>query len=100
MASEVFGVPPELVTGEMRSSAKAVNFGIVYAGISDFRTCARTGHSDLWRRTTLLRSISRNFPGVRQYMEWIVEQAKQKWLREQHCLAGDDISPSSVAIRN
>ncbi len=34
-ASQVFGVPPEQVTKEMRSHAKAVNFGIIY-GISDF----------------------------------------------------------------
>ena len=34
-ASQVFGVPPEAVTHEMRRRAKAVNFGIVY-GISDF----------------------------------------------------------------
>lgn len=34
-AAQVFGVPEELVTKQMRSSAKAVNFGIVY-GISEF----------------------------------------------------------------
>ena len=34
-ASQVFGVEPDQVTGEMRRRAKAVNFGIVY-GISDF----------------------------------------------------------------
>ena len=34
-ASQVFGVPPELVTGEMRKRAKAVNFGIIY-GIGDY----------------------------------------------------------------
>lgn len=38
-ASEVFGVPVEMVTPEMRSRAKAVNFGIVY-GISDFSLAA------------------------------------------------------------
>ena len=34
-ASEVFGVPMEDVTSELRRRAKAVNFGIVY-GISDY----------------------------------------------------------------
>ncbi|MBR2021666.1 MAG: DNA polymerase I [Clostridia bacterium] len=34
-ASQVFGVAPENVTGDMRKKAKAINFGIIY-GISDF----------------------------------------------------------------
>ena len=34
-ASQVFGVPAEFVTGEMRKRAKAVNFGIIY-GIGDY----------------------------------------------------------------
>lgn len=38
-ASEVFKVAPELVSSELRSRAKAVNFGIVY-GISDFSLAA------------------------------------------------------------
>src|SRR5207248_5234079 len=42
IASEVFGVPPMLITPEHRSRAKAVNFGIVY-GISPFGLAAQLG---------------------------------------------------------
>ena len=43
-ASQVFGVPPEEVTPQLRSAAKAVNFGIVY-GISDFGLAKNLGIS-------------------------------------------------------
>lgn len=46
-AAQVFGVPEEEVTKTMRSSAKAVNFGIVY-GISRF-PCLRISESQ-WQR--------------------------------------------------
>ena len=53
-ASEVFGVPFEEVTPEMRASAKAVNFGIVY-GISDFglsRNKVSPKQRSSWRNTS------------------------------------------------
>lgn len=74
-ASEVFGVPPELVTGEMRSSAKAVNFGIVY-GISDFGLARGLG-IPIYMAADYIKKYLAEFSGVRQYMERIVEQAKQ-----------------------
>ena len=43
-AAQVFGVAPEEVTPQMRRSAKAVNFGIVY-GISDFSLAGDIGVS-------------------------------------------------------
>ncbi len=43
-ASKVLGIPKEEVTKEQRSSAKAVNFGIVY-GISDFGLSEQLGIS-------------------------------------------------------
>ena len=44
-ASKVLGIPIEEVTKEQRSSAKAVNFGIVY-GISDFGLANQLGVSN------------------------------------------------------
>ena len=47
-ASKVFNVPIEEVTKEQRSSAKAVNFGIVY-GISEFGLGEQLGIPRTWR---------------------------------------------------
>jgi DNA polymerase-1 len=57
---QVFHVPPEDVTHEMRRRAKAVNFGIVY-GISAF-SLARTSASPQRRPRSIWRRISRNIP--------------------------------------
>ena len=57
-ASQVFGVEPDQVTGEMRRRAKAVNFGIVY-GISP-SPCPRTSGCR-WRKQGVYGSI---FPEV------------------------------------
>jgi DNA polymerase-1 len=65
-AAQVFNVPPEDVTHDMRRRAKAVNFGIVY-GISAF-SLARTSASPPRRPRSIWRRISRN-TGVRQYMK-------------------------------
>lgn len=74
-ASEVFGVPMELVTPEMRSSSKAVNFGIVY-GISDFGLAKNLGIAR-YRAKEYIDKYLEEFSGVREYMSRIVEEAKQ-----------------------
>ncbi|MGE5493869.1 MAG: DNA polymerase I [Burkholderiales bacterium] len=73
-ASEVFGVPLERVTEEMRRSAKAVNFGIVY-GISDFGLSRNLGIPVKVAAEYIRRYLAR-FSGVREYMEMIKEKAK------------------------
>lgn len=74
-AAEVFGVPIHLVTPEMRSSAKAVNFGIVY-GISDFGLAKNLGIPK-YRAAEYIERYLSEFSGVKNYMERIVEQAKR-----------------------
>lgn len=74
-ASEVFGVPMELVTPEMRSSSKAVNFGIVY-GISDFGLAKNLGIPRFQAKEYIDKYLE-EFSGVREYMTRIVEQAKR-----------------------
>ena len=74
-ASQVFGVPPEHVTRGMRSSAKAVNFGIVY-GISDFSLSQDIGVSRKEARAYMDRYFEK-YSGVRAYMDKIVEKARE-----------------------
>ena len=66
-ASEVFGVPLDLVSHEMRGRAKAVNFGIVY-GISDFGLAVQLGCSRKEAGEFIDNYLSR-YKGVKEYME-------------------------------
>ena len=66
-ASEVFGVPLDLVSHEMRSRAKAVNFGIVY-GISDFGLAVQLGCSRKEAGEFIENYLAR-YQGVKEYME-------------------------------
>jgi DNA polymerase-1 len=66
-ASEVFGVPLDLVSHEMRSRAKAVNFGIVY-GISDFGLAVQLGCSRKEAGEFIENYLAR-YQGVKAYME-------------------------------
>ena len=74
-AAEVFGVPEEDVTEEMRRSAKAVNFGIVY-GISNFGL-ARNLNIPVGRAGKYIDRYLERFYGVKQYMDAIREKAKE-----------------------
>ena len=74
-ASQVFGVPVDQVTKSMRSSAKAVNFGIVY-GISEFSLAQDIGVSRAEAKAYMDRYFEK-YSGVRAYMKSIVAQAKQ-----------------------
>ncbi|OGO88821.1 MAG: DNA polymerase I [Clostridiales bacterium GWF2_38_85] len=74
-ASQVFGVPPEAVTSQMRKSAKAVNFGIVY-GISDYSLSVDIGVSRK-EAGDYIRGYFAKYPKVKEYMDNIVAQAKQ-----------------------
>lgn len=74
-ASDVFGVAAEDVDSNMRRSAKAVNFGIVY-GISDYGLSQNLNIT----RKEAARFIDQYFDvfqGVRRYMDDIVKDAKR-----------------------
>ena len=75
-AAEVFGVPMEDVVGEMRTRAKAVNFGIVY-GISDFGL-AKQLNVTRGEAAGYIKSYFERYTGVKQYMEDIVAQAREQ----------------------
>lgn len=73
-ASKVLGVPIEEVTKEQRSSAKAVNFGIVY-GISDFGLAEQLGISKKEAKKYIDQYLEK-YSGIDKFMKDIVEQAK------------------------
>ncbi|SHE69341.1 DNA polymerase I [Caldanaerobius fijiensis DSM 17918] len=75
-ASEVFGVPIEEVTPQMRRSAKAVNFGIVY-GISDFGL-AKDLKISRSEAQQYINNYFRRYPGVKAYLDECIEQARKK----------------------
>ena len=79
-ASKVFHKPIEEVTKEERSSAKAVNFGIVY-GISDFGLGKQLGIGRKAAKTYIDQYLE-EYSGIKKYMEDIVEIAKQKGYAE------------------
>ena len=73
-AAHVFGVPLGEVTPAMRRAAKAVNFGIVY-GISAFSLSQDLGVTVAEAKEYMEAYFAR-FPGVKHYMESVVEKAK------------------------
>ena len=74
-ASQVFDVSLEDVTKQMRSSAKAVNFGIVY-GISEFGLAKNIGTS--WREAKdYINTYLEKYRGIHSFMENIVKEAKE-----------------------
>lgn len=74
-ASEVFNVPIDEVTKDLRSAAKAVNFGIVY-GISDFGLSNNLGIPKNTAKIYIETYLNR-YPGVKKYMSDIVTGAEQ-----------------------
>ena len=73
-AAEVYGVPLEAVTPQMRSASKAVNFGIVY-GISDFGLARNIGVSRKEAAEFIERYFAR-YPGVKRFMDSAVADGK------------------------
>lgn len=79
-ASKVFGIPQEEVTKEQRSSAKAVNFGIVY-GISDFGLGTQLGISRKKAKEYIEQYLT-EYSGVKKFMDKSIEFAKQNGFAE------------------
>ncbi|MGA9354353.1 MAG: DNA polymerase I [Terriglobales bacterium] len=77
-ASQVFGVPPLMVTSDHRRQAKAVNFGIVY-GLSAFGLSQQLGiePSDAKK---FIEAYFEKYSGVRTFIDSTLAQAR----RDQH----------------
>ena len=79
-ASKVFGVPLDEVTDTLRRNAKAVNFGIVY-GISSFGLGENIGISRK-EAGEYIKKYFETFPGLKKYLDGLVESAKEKGYSE------------------
>ena len=75
-AALVFGVKDEEVTSEMRSQAKAVNFGIIY-GMSEFRLSKDIGMS-ISEARDFINKYFETYPEVKTYMDEVVETCKKQ----------------------
>lgn len=79
-ASQVFNMPVNMVTPQMRSSAKAVNFGIVY-GIGAF-SLSNDIHVSVKEAKNYIDGYLNHYQGVKKYMDDIITLAKDKGYSE------------------
>ena len=75
-AALVFGVKGEEVTPQMRSQAKAVNFGIIY-GMSEFRLSKDIGMS-ISEARDFINKYFETYPEVKTYMDEVVKTCKKQ----------------------
>ena len=75
-AAKIYGLPLEMVTPALRSSAKAVNFGIVY-GIGAF-SLARDIGVTVKEADDFIKNYLATFPGVKEYMDSTIAAGREK----------------------
>jgi DNA polymerase-1 len=73
-ASDVFGVFPNMVNGEMRRQAKVINFGIIY-GMSPFGLSKELGISQK-RAKMYIDEYFGKFEGVKKFIDDTIEKAR------------------------
>ena len=73
--SEIFGIPITMVSDQMRRSAKAINFGIIY-GISDWGLSQNIGITKS-EANRYIQLYFEKYPKIEQYMKNNVEFAKE-----------------------
>jgi len=74
VASQVFEVPTELVTRELRDKAKTINFGIIY-GVSPTGLSRRIKGMTVREATVLIDDYKTRFPGIDRFLQQCVQQA-------------------------
>ena len=95
-AAEVFGVALDQVTTDLRRSAKAINFGLIY-GMSAFGLAQQLGLSRSQAQSYIDLYFTR-YPGVKNYMETIRELAHEQGYVE--TLFGRRLYLPEIASRN
>ena len=99
-AAKVHGVTPEEVTRDMRSSAKMVNFGIIY-GISAFGLSQRLAIPRS-EAAEIIDAYFREYPAIKEYMDRIIAESREKGYAE--TLAGrrrhyPDLTSGNAGLR-
>ena len=74
VASQVFEVPTELVTRELRDKAKTINFGIIY-GVSATGLSRRIKGMRVKEAAALIDDYKTRFPGIDRFLQQCVQQA-------------------------
>ncbi len=100
-ALEVFEVMPQFVTNDLRSQAKAINFGIVY-GMSAFRL-ANDLNISRKMADTYIKNYFKRYAGVKTFIDTTIKETKKTC--EVFTIFGrkrrlDDIKSSNVNVRN
>jgi DNA polymerase-1 len=75
-AAQMFGLPVEEVSGDLRRSAKTINYGIVY-GIGAFGLAQRLGIPHAQAKDYIERYFEQ-YPGIREYMDQTKAEAREK----------------------
>ena len=75
-ASQVFGVPPLMVTSDHRRQAKVVNFGIVY-GLSPFGLSQNLG-IETSEAKQFITNYFEKYQGVRKFIDKTLEEARRE----------------------
>ena len=74
-ASQMFGVPLDQMTSEIRRRAKAINFGIIY-GISAHGLSVQLGISRA-EAADYIAKYFEQYPGIREYMDKTIQFARE-----------------------
>ncbi len=75
-AAEIFDLPPERVTEEMRRDAKTVNFGIIY-GMGQYGL-SRQLEIPLYEAEQYIENYFARYPGVKAYQDRLLAEAREK----------------------
>lgn len=75
VASELMGIPPQMVNHDMRRMAKAVNFGIIY-GISDYGL-AQNVNLSVKKARDYIQLYFERFPKIKSYLDGCIAAAKK-----------------------
>jgi DNA polymerase-1 len=95
-AAEVFGVPPLMVSPDMRRNAKAVNFGIVY-GQTPFGLAQQLG-IDRKEAEVYIRNYFERYAGVKKFIERTIAEVRKTGVAK--TLHGRERPIPDINVRN